>query len=273
MSNSAAPITSAPSRRRGSDQAGSNTCVASHERQHARRGRSDRTPSSIRTSRSRACPQAVSRPPQPGQHSRPAARSGSTTDGSTVTANTNARCLTHRSRQPLTARHRREGGTRVGTSTTPRRPTCERHHNDDQPSTAVASGLATPFPQSTEPHTGSSPRRCRPRYQRSATRHHPAWRRTPPPSPSSVSLNTSACVAGAPDGCRGPDSPCLLSLGGHGLGIGSLTSQIWPVSDPGSLASRLSADARGVISVPELSMVVKRSWSDGPICSRGCSRM
>ena len=87
------------------------------------------------------------------------------------------------------------------------------------------------------------------------------------------SIRTSACVAGAPDGCCGPDSPCLLSLGGHGLGIGSLTSQIWPVSGLGSLASRLSADARGVISVPDLSMVVKRSWSDGPICSRGCSRM
>ena len=48
LSSSAAPITSAPSRLRGTDHAGSSTCLVSHTRQYARRGRSDRTPSSIR---------------------------------------------------------------------------------------------------------------------------------------------------------------------------------------------------------------------------------
>jgi hypothetical protein len=56
------PITSALSRRRGSDHAGHSTCVMSHAAHNARRGLSDRTPSRVRISRERANPQRESGP-------------------------------------------------------------------------------------------------------------------------------------------------------------------------------------------------------------------
>lgn len=52
-----------------------------------------------------------------------------------------------------------------------------------------------------------------------------------------------------------------------------MTSQISPEACPARRAIILSADARGVISAPERSMAVKRSWSGAPICSRGWSRI
>ena len=70
------------------DHAANSTCVVSHAWQCARRGRSERTSSSVRTSRSRANPHRASAPPQSGQRSRCAARSASRTSGSTVIANT-----------------------------------------------------------------------------------------------------------------------------------------------------------------------------------------
>jgi hypothetical protein len=95
LASSASPMTSAPSRRRGTDHAGKVTCVDRHEPHNARRGLADRTPSSIRTSRSRANPQAESEPSQPGQHSRPAANSASHCSGCRVVDSTQARYFAH----------------------------------------------------------------------------------------------------------------------------------------------------------------------------------
>ena len=75
---SASPITSAPSRRRGTVHEGERTCVVSHAPQRARRGVSGRTSSGSRTSRERANPQGDNRPEQPGHASSPAANAAST---------------------------------------------------------------------------------------------------------------------------------------------------------------------------------------------------
>lgn len=87
-SSSASPITSVASRRRGIAHAANSTCVVPQDWQHARLGLIERIPSRIRTCRSRAKPQRASGPSQAGQHSRPAARSASTTSGSAIIANT-----------------------------------------------------------------------------------------------------------------------------------------------------------------------------------------
>lgn len=112
LATNAWPITSAPSRRRGTEQASSSTCVVSHPPHRARRGRNRRTPSSIRTSRSRANPQADSGRSQPGQHNRPAARSASRTSGFTVIDNNSGRDPHEHAHKRSTAPDRREG--RVG---------------------------------------------------------------------------------------------------------------------------------------------------------------
>ena len=77
LASSAAPITSTPSRRRGTQNAGNSTCERSQLRQYPRRGRTSRPPWRMRTSRSRANPQRLSAPPHAGQATRPAASAGS----------------------------------------------------------------------------------------------------------------------------------------------------------------------------------------------------
>ncbi len=119
LATNAWPITSAPSRRRGTEQASSSTCVVSHPPHRARRGRNRRTPSSIRTSRSRANPQRDSGRSHPGQHNRPAARSASSTSGFTVIDNNSGRHPHEHTHKRSTAPDRREGFTRVGRTTTP----------------------------------------------------------------------------------------------------------------------------------------------------------
>ena len=78
---SASPITSVPSRRRGTSHPGASTCVVSHARQRVRRGLTDRTPSSSRTSRERANPHGDSGLEQRGHASSPAASAASTPCG------------------------------------------------------------------------------------------------------------------------------------------------------------------------------------------------
>ncbi len=95
---SASPITSAPSHRRGTDHAGQSTCVDPQRPQHARRGRTERTPCSIRTSRARANPHGDSGPEQPGQASRPA---------SSATSSASSLMLTDNTEQQLLADHHR----------------------------------------------------------------------------------------------------------------------------------------------------------------------
>jgi hypothetical protein len=77
-SRSASPITSAPSRRRGTSHEGDSTCVVSHDPQRARRGVTHRAPSRIRTSRERANPHGDNRPEHAGHANSPAASATST---------------------------------------------------------------------------------------------------------------------------------------------------------------------------------------------------
>ena len=88
-SNSARPITSTASRRRHRHTHGNNTCHAPQARHRARRGRSHSssggTPPATRTGRQRAWPRGATGDPQPGQTSRPARSSCSTTSLSTST--------------------------------------------------------------------------------------------------------------------------------------------------------------------------------------------
>jgi hypothetical protein len=113
LATSAAPITSAPSRRRATQHAGSSTCVTPHPRQHARRGRSRRSQSSSRTVRGRAQPHGASGPPQPGHPSRPAASAPSTASELSTVASKTVTSYTHaiEPRRPLP---RWEGASRVG---------------------------------------------------------------------------------------------------------------------------------------------------------------
>lgn len=62
--------------------------MVSQRWQYARLGVIGRIPLSVRTFRSRENPQRRSGPSQAGQRNRPAARSASTTSGSTIIANT-----------------------------------------------------------------------------------------------------------------------------------------------------------------------------------------
>jgi hypothetical protein len=114
LASSAAPITSAPSRRRGTAHAGSSKCVVSQPWQFARLGLIEQVPSRIRTCRSRANPQRASGPSQTGQSNRPAARSASTTSGSTIIANTLNACRSpHHAHEARTTARLRPGGARV----------------------------------------------------------------------------------------------------------------------------------------------------------------
>jgi hypothetical protein len=78
-SRSASPITSAPSRRRGTSHDGNKRCVvSSHLAQRARRGVTDRASRRRRTPRERVKPHGDNRPEQPGHASCPAASTAST---------------------------------------------------------------------------------------------------------------------------------------------------------------------------------------------------
>jgi hypothetical protein len=113
LASSAAPITWAPSRRRGTQHPGSSTCVAPHPRQHARRGRTRRSPASSRTVRGRAQPHGASAPPQHGHPSCPAASAASTASELSTVATKTVTSHAHaiEPRRPLP---RWEGATRVG---------------------------------------------------------------------------------------------------------------------------------------------------------------
>lgn len=92
----AAPITSTRSARRNSATTGSNTCVTSHRRQHARRGRTTATvPAGPRNIRGRAHPHGASRPAHPGHDTPPDASRRSTEPPSTSTVSTAPPCATH----------------------------------------------------------------------------------------------------------------------------------------------------------------------------------
>lgn len=66
--------------RRSRHNTGSSTCVTKHPLHRARRGRTEHHPPGTRTRRDRACPHPPNRPAHPGQLSRPATSSTSTTD-------------------------------------------------------------------------------------------------------------------------------------------------------------------------------------------------
>jgi hypothetical protein len=158
LANNAWPITSAPSRRRGTEQASSSTCVVSQAPHRARRGRNRRTPSSIRTSRSRANPQRDSDRSHTGQHSRPAARSASTMSGFTVIDNNSGRDPHEHAHKRSTAPDRQEGSTRVGRTTTPE----TRERNDSE----TASSCPRRRPRPCRETTSQARRAISP------TRHH-----------------------------------------------------------------------------------------------------
>jgi hypothetical protein len=118
-----------PQRRRGTDHEGQSTCVALHPPQHARRGVTERTPSSIRTSRGRAYPHGPSRPPeQAGHASTPAARSASNRCSLSAVESITNRSFTHAAEQPSRPPLGGEGAACVGTPTRSRRPSHAAFH-------------------------------------------------------------------------------------------------------------------------------------------------
>jgi hypothetical protein len=95
---SASPITSAPSRLRGTSHEGESTCVASHGAHRARRGLTDRVSCSSRTSRERANPHGESAPEQAGHANSPAASAASTRSGVIAIESIEDRQLAHSQR-------------------------------------------------------------------------------------------------------------------------------------------------------------------------------
>ena len=166
--SSAAPMTSALQDRRGTQQAGSSTCVRRQAAHRARPGRTQaRPPPGTRTLRARALAHGRSTPPQPscGQRSSPPA-----TARRAAPASTTKITITHLGHPAsLTAWVRdREGGTRVAA--------CPPGHDARNP----VSGVARPGP---ERHGGHHAARSSP-----ASRARPAscarWRRTRTPMPA-----------------------------------------------------------------------------------------
>jgi hypothetical protein len=117
----AAPTTPAASARRSSTPSGSSTCVASHPRHLARRGRTRHRPATPRITRVRACPHPASTPSHPGQVSPPVTNRRSTSAASTPTVNTGA-SVHHRAALPNLAKGTREG----------RCPSKPPHSDDEQ---------------------------------------------------------------------------------------------------------------------------------------------
>jgi hypothetical protein len=113
-SNSARPITSTASSRRHRHTHGNSTCHAPQPRHRARRGRSHNssagTPPATRTGRGRASPRGATGDPQPGQASRPARKSRSTTSLSASTMSSgDAPAFDHQ--DPPAEHHERTGGS------------------------------------------------------------------------------------------------------------------------------------------------------------------
>jgi hypothetical protein len=130
---SASPITSVPSRRRGTSHAGESTCVVSHARQHARRGLTDRTPSSNRTSRERANPHGESGLEQRGHASSPAVSAASTRSGVIAIASIEDRQPPHHRRSLPAAVNGGKG-----------RLVLQTYHNHASPLRAGATAPSTP---------------------------------------------------------------------------------------------------------------------------------
>jgi len=110
---SASPITSAPSRRRGTSHEGESTCVVSHAAQRARRGAIDRAPCNSRTSRERANPHGESRAEHAGHASSPAARAASTRSRGDRDREHRRLSTRSPSANPSRCRDDREGASRV----------------------------------------------------------------------------------------------------------------------------------------------------------------
>lgn len=83
----AAMITSAEYILLSRHNTGSRTCVTPQPEHLARRGRTQQDPSTVHTCRRRACPHPANRAEHPGQLSRPASNSTSTTDPVPATVN------------------------------------------------------------------------------------------------------------------------------------------------------------------------------------------
>jgi len=132
LAASAAPITSARSRRRRSPTTGSSTCVARHALQRARRRRSRCCrPPRPRSHRPRAQPHPPNTPAQPGQANSPAASACSTRPGSVSTLSTGAPrtickalpCLRDEFREGLRISRRAKPGSAPATRATTARGT------------------------------------------------------------------------------------------------------------------------------------------------------